>query len=42
MTREPRGKADPLEHEIELALNPGAFIPETRRSVQPAIGERCL
>lgn len=28
MTRKPRGKADPLEDEIELALNPGAFIPD--------------
>lgn len=28
MTRKPRGKADPLEHEIELTLNPGAFIPD--------------
>lgn len=28
MTRKPRGKADPLEHEIKLALNPGAFIPD--------------
>jgi len=28
MTRQPRTKADPLEHEIELALNPGAFIPD--------------
>jgi len=26
MTRRPRAKADPLEHEIELALNPGVFI----------------
>jgi hypothetical protein len=28
MTRKPRAKADPLEREIELALNPGAFIPD--------------
>jgi len=28
MTRKTRGKADPLEVEIELALNPGAFIPD--------------
>jgi hypothetical protein len=28
MTRGPRAKADPLEREIELALNPGAFIPD--------------
>lgn len=28
MTRKPRGKADPLEQEIEVALNPGAFIPD--------------
>jgi hypothetical protein len=27
MTRNPRGKPDPLEREIELALNPGSFIP---------------
>jgi tetratricopeptide (TPR) repeat protein len=28
MSRKPSGKADPLEVEIELALNPGAFIPD--------------
>ena len=28
MTHCPRAKADPLEHEIELALNPGAFTPD--------------
>jgi hypothetical protein len=28
MTRKPRTKADPLEQEIELALDPGAFIPD--------------
>jgi len=28
MTRRSRGKVDPLEHEIELGLNPGAFIPD--------------
>lgn len=28
MTRKQRGKADPLEHEIQSALNPGAFIPD--------------
>lgn len=28
MTRKPRAKTDPLEREIELALNPGAFIPD--------------
>ncbi len=28
MSRETRGKADPLEVEIESALNPGAFIPD--------------
>lgn len=26
MTRKTRGKRDPVEHEIEVALNPGAFI----------------
>ena len=26
MTRNTRGKRDPVEHEIEVALNPGAFI----------------
>lgn len=26
MTRKPRTKADPIEHEIERMLNPGAFI----------------
>ena len=26
MTRKPRAKADPIEQEIELVLNPGAFI----------------
>lgn len=28
MTRKARGKVDPIEQEIELALNPGAFIPD--------------
>jgi len=28
MTRKPRAKADPLEHEIEHVLNPGAFVPD--------------
>jgi len=28
MTRKSRAKADPIEREIELALNPGAFIPD--------------
>jgi hypothetical protein len=28
MTRKPRTKVDPLEHEVELVLNPGAFIPD--------------
>ncbi len=28
MTRKVRGKSDPIEQEIELALNPGAFIPD--------------
>ena len=28
MTRKPRSKPDPLEHQIELALDPGAFIPD--------------
>jgi hypothetical protein len=28
MTKQPRTKADPIEQEIELALNPGAFIPD--------------
>jgi hypothetical protein len=28
MTRKARGKIDPIEQEIELALNPGAFIPD--------------
>ena len=28
MTRKPRTKADPIEQEIELALNPGVFIPD--------------
>lgn len=28
MTRERHPHADPIEHEIELALNPGAFIPD--------------
>ncbi len=28
MTRKSRQKTDPLEHEIERALNPGAFIPD--------------
>ena len=27
MTRKRRPKGDPIEQEIELALNPGAFIP---------------
>jgi hypothetical protein len=27
MTRKRRSQGDPIEHEIELALNPGAFIP---------------
>ena len=27
MTRKRRHQGDPIEHEIELALNPGAFIP---------------
>ncbi len=28
MTRKARGRIDPIEQEIELALNPGAFIPD--------------
>ena len=28
MTRKLRGKSDPFEREIELALNSGAFIPD--------------
>jgi hypothetical protein len=28
MTRKARGKVDPMEQEIELALHPGAFIPD--------------
>ncbi|MEA3411963.1 MAG: hypothetical protein U9R74_10540 [Pseudomonadota bacterium] len=28
MTRKPRTKADPIEQELALALNPGAFIPD--------------
>ncbi len=28
MTRKPCAKADPIEQEIELALDPGAFIPD--------------
>jgi hypothetical protein len=28
MTRKARSKTDPIEREIELALNPGAFIPD--------------
>jgi hypothetical protein len=28
MTRKPSTKADPIEQEIELALNPGVFIPD--------------
>jgi len=28
MTRPPRSKPDPIEREIELALNPGVFIPD--------------
>lgn len=28
MTQKARGKIDPIEQEIELALNPGAFIPD--------------
>jgi hypothetical protein len=28
MTRKPRSKRDPLDHEIEMAFNPGAFIPD--------------
>jgi hypothetical protein len=28
MTRKARGKLDPIEQEIELALNPGGFIPD--------------
>jgi hypothetical protein len=28
MTRRPRGRVDPLEHEIERALSPGEFIPD--------------
>jgi len=28
MTRKPRGKLDPLEHEIAMALKPGAFLPD--------------
>jgi hypothetical protein len=28
MTRKARGKVDPIEQEIELALQPGAFIPD--------------
>jgi hypothetical protein len=27
MTRKPRTRTDPLEGRIELALNPGSFIP---------------
>jgi len=32
MTRKARGKSDPIEQDIDLALNPGAFIPEPARS----------
>jgi hypothetical protein len=28
MTRKPRGRRDPLDREIEMAFNPGAFIPD--------------
>jgi len=28
MTRKPRGKFDLLEHEIAMALKPGAFLPD--------------
>jgi hypothetical protein len=37
MTTKPRSKADPFEHEIELVLNPGVFIPD--RPCFPFVGD---